>query len=595
MKNRLFFVLFLVLAAGNSVLGQKIKYKELFILLNAKDYDNAEPFLKRYLKVNDDNPNAYLFMAIIYEHKAGKRDILKETEQYVMFLDSAVYFYGLADKGMTEKEVSKNDEYYQMDSRRDMRSGEFGVSLSDVKLRIETGIKLKERSKLAKLLKTQFVASEKAYQDAAALFGGIQLKYSDQKRLYLQADDSLIHSLRRLAEIADSCHARFMDYKSTSKALIKTGYNQELNKQEISDFKLEVKLADFYANEIKVQDFSGWVLHVIEVIEKEIQPLKKLLVARDIEINAIHQHLKKDSVSVRQEVALLRSKDFPELKKIDSNPLPLQIFAMKEAELDFASQVVEDRHLRDSANLHLQLNGLRKEMAYAKALDSIASFLIERNMEEESANYQHFVNTAYGSPVYLKTLVRSTKELALREIIHRESVVKRKTESLRWIVDGADSIPLFNEVSVTSRFRPLTLQEEKFTSGLSFTDSVGVGYFYSITPSRKAGIKAVYPVNKDAFKKRYISVTKGLTTQDAQGMVYFILTFQEAKFKDKYKATLTKIYKVEGLAWSVDVDFDQVPTEMIFSMESSEVSIKTRSSIGEVFLTMFNRDGKLVK
>ncbi len=595
MKNRLFFSLFLVLLTGYSACGQKIKYKELFVLLNAKDYDNAEVYLKRYLKANDDNPNAYLFMAIIYEYKAGKQDILKQTDQFAMFLDSAVYFYGLAGKGMTEKEVSKNEEYYQMDSRRDMRSGEFGVSLSDVKLRIETGLKLKERSKAARILKAQFVAATVAYQHASKTFVSVRLKYPDKKRLYLQSDDSLILSLRKLIIISDSCQRHFDDYKATSRTMGRTGYNQELSLQEISDFTKELVPADFYSDAVKVQDFKGWAAGIIDVVEKEIKPLKDQLVARDSELNKIHQLLKKDSVSVRSEVVLLRSKDFPGLRKIDPNPLPLQIFAMKEAELEFGSQVAENRPLRDSASLQMQIAGIRKEIRYAKALDSISSHLVERNMEEESANYTHFVNTAYGGPAYLKTLVRSTRELALREIIHRESAIKRKTDALRWIVDGPDSIPLFFEVSVNSRFRPLVLQDEKFTSGLSFVDSVGMGYFYSILPSRKVGIKAAYAVNKEAFKKRYLSVTKALTTQDANGMVYFILTYQESKFKDKYKATLTKVYKVEGLAWSVDVDFDQLPTEMTFSMESSEISIKTRSSIGEVFLTLFNRDGKLVK
>ena len=197
MTNRLFFVLILFLVSGYSALGQKIKYKELFVLLNAKDYDNAEPFLKRYLKANDDNPNAYLFMAIIYEYKAGKVDILKETKRYVMNLDSAVYFYGMASKGMTEKEVSRNEDYYQMDSRRDFRTGEFGIKLSDVVLRIETGIKLKERAKEAKVLKGQFVASEKAYERSLKLFGAIQVEYPDQKALYLRGGDSLVLKLNR--------------------------------------------------------------------------------------------------------------------------------------------------------------------------------------------------------------------------------------------------------------------------------------------------------------------------------------------------------------------------------------------------------------
>ena len=595
MTNRLFFVLILFLVSGYSALGQKIKYKELFVLLNAKDYDNAEPFLKRYLKANDDNPNAYLFMAIIYEYKAGKVDILKETERYVMNLDSAVYFYGMASKGMTEKEVSRNEDYYQMDSRRDFRTGEFGIKLSDVVLRIETGIKLKERAKEAKVLKGQFVASEKAYERSLKLFGTIQVEYPDQKALYLRGGDSLVLKLNRLATIMDSCHMFFNDYKATAKGMGKIGYNQDFDPQDITDFKRELTKADYYSDDIKIQDFKRWALSTTDVIDREIKPLRDQLVARDIELNNLQHQVKRDSVSVRKELAALRSQQFSALIKIDPNPLPLQVFQMKEAELEFGCQVAEDKSVRDSASLALQVASLRKEIVYAKKLDSIAGFLVERDFDAESANYQHFVNTAYGTPKLLKTLVRGTKELALREIIRRESMITKKSEMLRWIVDGADSIPLFLDVPQRSRFRPLVLQDEQFTAGLAFADSVGAGYFYSILPTRKAEIKAVYPVNKVAFKKRFLSVTKALTTHDENGLVYFVLTYQEAKLKDKYQATLTKIYKVEGLAWSMDVVFDQVPIEMTFSIESSEISIKTKSSIGEMFVSTFTRDGKPVK
>ncbi|HQQ84171.1 MAG TPA: hypothetical protein PK059_13275, partial [Cyclobacteriaceae bacterium] len=104
---------FLLLGISITGFSQKIKYKDLFVLLNAQQFDEAEPFLKKYLKVNDDNPNAYLFMGIIYKDKSLKTDVLRDTEKRIMFLDSAVYFFGLAYKGMTEKEVDRNEEYYQ--------------------------------------------------------------------------------------------------------------------------------------------------------------------------------------------------------------------------------------------------------------------------------------------------------------------------------------------------------------------------------------------------------------------------------------------------------------------------------------------------
>jgi hypothetical protein len=591
--KRLLFLLLSYVAVIAPAWGQKIKYKDLFVLLSARQFPEAEPYLKKYLKDNDDNPNAYLYMGLILEEKATRTDILKENERYTSLLDSAVLYYGLAMKGMTEKEVSKNDEYYQMYNRRDARTGKFGAKHSDVLLDLETRMKLKDRVKLAKELKVQLKESEASYHHAVKLFNGIQALYPDLKRLYLQADDSLVYKLGHLATVIDSCHIYFNEYKAIAKSIGRIGYNQDLNPQDITDFKKELVLADFYSDDIKIQDFKRWAHGATEVIEKEIKPMRDQLVARDMELGKLQQQVKKDSVSVMTELHALRAKGFPELIKIEPNPLPLQVFHLKEAEIEFGSLVSENRSLRDTARLSNQLEALRKEIALAKKLDSVAGFLVERNIEEESANYKHFVTTAYGTSTVLKTFIRGTKEVALREVIRRESLIKRKADALNWMVDGNDSIPLTMPVPERIRFKPMIIQEEKYTTGIVYTDSVGAGYFYEITPSRQPALKAQFSVNKDAFKKRYLSVTKAISTQDDQGLVFFVLTYQEAKFKDKYQATLTKIYKVEGLAWSVDFALDQVPVEMTFAKETSELTVKTKSSIGELFLFVVNRDGKL--
>src|SRR3954466_7905580 len=157
---------FLLISVFSSGFAQKIKYKDLFVLLNAKRYEEAEPFLKKYLKDNTDNPNAYLFMGFIYQDKAAHLDILKDTRKLVSQIDSAVLFYDKAYKTITEKELSRNEEYYQMYSRRDLRTGKFGIKLSDVQLDLDGRMKIKERGTMMLTLKAQFTAAENYFQKA---------------------------------------------------------------------------------------------------------------------------------------------------------------------------------------------------------------------------------------------------------------------------------------------------------------------------------------------------------------------------------------------------------------------------------------------
>src|SRR5690348_2999562 len=115
-----FLLIFLISAAY----GQKVKYKDIYGLLSTKQYEQAEPFLKQYLKENIDNPNAYLYMGFILQDKASKNDVLKQTKIAVANMDSAIMYYGKASKILDEREVRKNKEYYETYNRRDLRTGE---------------------------------------------------------------------------------------------------------------------------------------------------------------------------------------------------------------------------------------------------------------------------------------------------------------------------------------------------------------------------------------------------------------------------------------------------------------------------------------
>lgn len=590
-------ITFLLITLCSPCFSQKVKYKDLFVLLNAKQFENAEPFLKKYLRDNTDNPNAYLFMGLIYQDRATKLDYLKQTRELVTMIDSAVYFYEKASKGITEKELSRNDEYYQMYNRRDLRTGKFGVKLSDVQLDLENKMKLKERGTQILTLKAQFLAAENCYKRAEILFDKIQKTYPGQKEFFLRADDQLIIDLRRLAQVYDSCHMNFNDYKATSQTLGRTGYNQDLDPEEIKDFKKDgTAPVDFYKDDLRLWDYKRWALSSAETIEKEINPLKDQLVALDVDINKIQHKLKKDSVSVREEIpGLLSRLNFPSLRKVDPQPMPLKIFEIKVSELAYGSQIVEDRSLKDSLNVDLHLTAVRKELALVKKIDSLSGLLAERNLDEEAENYKHFVTHAYGTPTVLKSQIKSTKEFAMREVALKESELKRKTESLRWLVVATDSIPLFMEVLPTSRFKPMIVEGGKFTTGLQYADSLATGYFYFISSSRKPDTKGTFPVDQAVFKKRNIPFTKPLSAQDEKSQVYFIMFYSEAKIKDKFPATIAKIHRVDGLRWTINYSFDQSPEQLIYSPDTSELSVRTKNAAGEVLGVVFDKNGKVVR
>ena len=91
-----------LLSASITSAQKKVKYKDIFGLLSTKQYEAAEPFLKEYLKENED-PNAYLFMGIVFQEKSGKDDILRQTPLAIAHMDSAISFYQKAYQTITDK------------------------------------------------------------------------------------------------------------------------------------------------------------------------------------------------------------------------------------------------------------------------------------------------------------------------------------------------------------------------------------------------------------------------------------------------------------------------------------------------------------
>lgn len=586
------------LAVNPNVSAQKVKYKDLILLLSAKQYDKAEPFLKRYLKENDDNPNAFLYMGIVLQDKLSRIDPLLHTETLVGTIDSSVFFFDKAYKTITEKELRKNDEYYEAYMRRDLRTGKFVIKLSDVQLDIENRMNsLKTRKDKVTQLKTYFLESSQAYHRTNQLYKTLHSKYGAEREFFLRSDDEMLAALKRISVNFDSAITAFEKYKSISKELGKTGYNHVIDLQEIKDLKRDGSTPqDFMKDDLKLWDYKKWSTQATQIIEREIMPLRDNLLAFDIALNKLSEKLKTDSTSVKPDLAALASK-LPEnqLKKYDPSPMPFEVFAMKMAELEYHSDLIANKPLRDSLNVRLRLASIKSEIADLKKLDSVTASLMKRDFSQEEKDYHHFISKAYGTTSVLQSLINSTNEYAKKERLKKETAWERISQSLKWLVAGTDSIPLYSESNRELKYKPLIIEDERFTAGLFYQDTTAVGYFYDITPARIPKIKTTYKVDQMSFKKKSLSLFKGLATSDAVGNSFIVLLYSSEKANDRFPATLAKIYRTEGLAWSVDVSFELLPAEIKLNNENGEISVRMSGSDGASKIVNFDKSGAVLK
>ena len=562
----------------HSVHAQKTKYKDIFGLLSTKQYEQAEPFLKNYLKENDDNPNAFLFMGIIYQEKSIKNDVLKQTTVVFKNIDSAIFFYDKAKRTIDEKEIKKNDQYYQAYNRRDLRTGEFGVQLSDIQFDLDKRMEgLRERKDRIKMVKYYFTFADSLYGKTNALYCSIQKSYASSNDLYLQSGDSMILKFDELIVRFDSVVKLTENYIASMQNVGGTNYKPSLRFDEIKDFSTDgTSVSDFYQNDIQLWDYKTFSTDAKRIIESDINPMRAHLLSFDAELNKLNEKLQTDSASVITDLTRLTERLLSgQLKKFDSDPLPLNVFSLKIADLEYKSVVIESNAHRDSADVRLQMNLLAKENKYVTKLDSIAAKLLSMDLDKASMNYQHFVTNAYNSPLVLKNYITGEKEFAQREKVLLAKELLKKQDALRWVILDSTSVPLFLD-SAVSTYKPLIVQQEKYTVGLSYLDSLNVeGYFYSITPSRRPDIKVDFPVDEPNFKLSELPNLKVLTT-DNNNQIYYVLIYTTGTLTEKYPSTLAKIYRSDGLSWTNNLQLDFIPNEIQYQQDTGDLIIATK-------------------
>jgi len=587
-------LLFIVALINGVAFGQKVKYKDLLVLLNAKQYDQAKPFLRRYLAEVEDNPSAYLYMGIIYQEEAIKNDVIKQADQLINNIDSAIFFYNKSLPKLTEKEIKKNDENYLMYTRRDLRTGEFGIKLSDIQLDIETRTKfLYERRDRIMALKKFLKETESQYERANALYKELQNRFASKKELFLQSDDNLILEMEKLASIFDSSQVSFKNYKTTLQALGKTGYNPTADLQEIKDFNRDGSApADFISDDVKLWNYSEWAKKTSAIIRDEIYPLRKEIVRFDSEINKLREKLKRDSIPAS--IGELKNHAvFSDLKKWDDRPMPSSLFQMKIAELEYASTLVEETSLKSESNISKKINFIKQQQLLLDNLDSLATALMNRDWDADAVNYKNFIASAYGTASVIKNLCKATLEFGKREMIARKKELDGNMSLLKWVISDADSIPLFKDVPDESLFRPLVITET-YTAGLKKADSVLTGYFYTVTPSRTADLKANFQVDAQSITSRDLPLIKGLSLVVGD-QFYYILFFSESKVDGKVPVSLAKVNRASGLEWTAVIQTEFTPVELKFAASSGELSIKTSGPDGNSKMVVMDKLGSRIQ
>lgn len=432
-KNTYQRIVLTVLIAGllsdYSAFAQKIKYKNLFPILQSKDYVVAEPLLIAYLQDTQDEANPYFYLGEILSGKLDSTAIFPTPKTYDSLADNAILAYKKAISLVDEKEVRKNDEFYMAYNRRDLRTGKFGIKISDIHLDYEEKIDIVLKRKG---LVAQIHQQKKQIDLVTTALNGktesLVSKFQDEQSFYFQSNSEDHQNIQVITSEFAELEKLIEDYISKLKSLNNSLHHPQLEVNSISRWtELGVQQLDLESSPIVLIAIDEFLVKKLTRVQNEILPLKVLLEKTDEQLNnniLIHQNLS-DSSQIKQDT--LPATLVQQLSQFDENALPLKVLKFKQQKKQLAILSNEKLFpvLTDSSNVFQRSKALSqyklKLEEMLKTITSIQQSANEKALADFSFYFERLKPSFEGYFMTELTVAQKQLENVLKHCLLLES------------------------------------------------------------------------------------------------------------------------------------------------------------------------------
>lgn len=423
--------------------AQKVKYKDIFPDLEARKFNKVEPQLKAFLanEKNADHANANYQMGLITEAHFLLQDIVADTAALFTYGDEALRFYEKSITLITEKELKKHDEYYQSFYRRDLRTGEFGIKLSDVHLDIENKIDaIQTRIASVRAFHAAVTDLTKLEGELLAGFNSLVGEADSYNDYLMKADLDAISKLGDLQAAFKAFDDKANETLKVGEALQVDNYYATIEYQPIKRF---LELAPVFPesnDKIATWQFSDWASKAKAALNGEVFVMKNELKEFDRQLRGATNAIKSGASATfpRQIKKTLETV----LAKYDPLGLPRQILQARilENSIRLMSDTLLNPVLLDSSVIAVQL-----EMADSaiQAIESLKTATAFDNAEVDIANsyYEEYITSLGGSSEVLKYARETRTWLAGQDTTWRNRLAFWDMRN-NWGTSETDTIPL---------------------------------------------------------------------------------------------------------------------------------------------------------
>lgn len=481
-------VLAAILLSANITFAQKIKYKDLFPTLSAKNWEQGGPQLKLFLSdpKNADEANANLQLGLMMEEAFYKQDAAKDTVALFSAGDSAVFFLEKAKTLITEKELKKNDEYYQAFFRRDLRTGKFGIKVSDVHLDIEDKVEaIEQRMTNARDLDKKVKEVDVKNKDVQDKYNQIVSNYSEYNMLLLGADDEAIALLQEIKNDAAEVKKLANDVKEVATSLKTEKYSGDVVVKEIANYGTDgTTSADITSGTIELWDYENWAFEANSEINGSVGLFKTMVSNYSTAIREKKEQVKK---SVDVEVDTLSQELINLFDKYDPESTVKNLLLVEASEVRIMKMVdlSINKALQDSSLVGAQLEIFENALAEATQMNLALQSINIEDLSTAKIHYPDYINSFFQKHGTASNYVTEMRTWANRQRGWMASSVDYWKERNRWgivFVEGEPEkkIALFVQDAPESEFFtigvPVSNNEEVITYGANYGTKMGFVY-----------------------------------------------------------------------------------------------------------------------
>ena len=575
-----------VLAFSLSSQAQKIKYKDIFPILDSKNYDQGMPQLNTFLSdpKNAEHANANLQKALYYENLINGYHLINDSSALIDHSDSAVIYFNKSKVLITEKELKKKDEYYQAFHRRDLRTGEFGIKVSDVHLDIEKKMEsIKKLKKNAIIIYGNLYRSNISYNKTNEEFKSLVGTAASENEFLILANEEQVVILDQFINRASDIKTAFQEIRNAVSKIRIKGYSPELELIGINDFLVDGRSSiDIFQNDVKVWDYGTWAEEIKRKIERDVYRMRNHIKRTYEDLTMKSENIKSGSVIPYEELTdILDPKLIDAMHQFEDAPLPEKLLniLIEDTKYRFLTKPTLNTALanEDDVIYQLALSDSLREMT--TNIMAIINSIDEPMITGATKKHPVFLKDNYGGDFGLLKYQNQVKKKYEKAQLKWQEKLSYWQDKSKWGVsaDLADSIYLIGKADSLYEAIPLSQyytiavssDDSSFTYaiGIEFTGDKDQGFITRIGKDMIIQWKENFDLGEFQYSDSAIMVLGDFIASDEGKISSYIFSYVP---ETPTNIIIVNVDKAGTFNWSNELSINRPPVTTKFNSDVKE-------------------------